>query len=184
VPLVTITSYEMMQRLTCDACKGRGGPHVSMCAGKRPPCRDPQNCMASLRWKVVVVDGEWAGWCNWMGGWVAGVLGSGTSVGGLPLIEVDMRTVRLCVSNHLSVSHQHFLLPLNPNVAPPVPESHTLRTSCKPPDALHTEAVVSAVKAARRAILLTGTPSLSRPFDLFRQVGGSKFEQARRANGG
>lgn len=50
-------------------------------------------------------------------------------------------------------------------------ESHTLRTSNKPPDALHTEAVVAAVKAARRAILLTGTPSLSRPFDLFRQVG-------------
>lgn len=54
---------------------------------------------------------------------------------------------------------------------PPCAESHTLRTSNKPPDALHTEAVVAAVKAARRAILLTGTPSLSRPFDLFRQVG-------------
>lgn len=58
LPLVTITSYEMMQRLTCDACKGRGGQHVSMCAGQRPPCRDPHNCMAALRWQVVIVDGE------------------------------------------------------------------------------------------------------------------------------
>ena len=49
-------------------------------------------------------------------------------------------------------------------------ESHTLRTSEKPPDARHTEAAVSAVRRSRRAIFLTGTPSLSRPFDLFRQV--------------
>ena len=49
-------------------------------------------------------------------------------------------------------------------------ESHTLRTSEKPPDARHTEAAVSAVRRSRRAVFLTGTPSLSRPFDLFRQV--------------
>ena len=49
-------------------------------------------------------------------------------------------------------------------------ESHSLRTSEKPPDARHTEAAVSAVRRSRRAIFLTGTPSLSRPFDLFRQV--------------
>ena len=49
-------------------------------------------------------------------------------------------------------------------------ESHTLRTSEKPPDARHAEAAVSAVRRSRRAIFLTGTPSLSRPFDLFRQV--------------
>lgn len=105
LPLVTITSYEMMQRLTCDACKNRVVQGAGMRAGRRPSCRDLQNCMASQRWKVVIVD-----------------------------------------------------------------ESHTLRTSNKPPDALHTEATVTAVKLARRAILLTGTPSLSRPFDLFRQV--------------
>lgn len=62
VPLVCITSYEMMQRLTCDACKARAGPHASMCAGQRPPCADPMNCMASLRWRVVVVDGERRCW--------------------------------------------------------------------------------------------------------------------------
>lgn len=45
-----------------------------------------------------------------------------------------------------------------------------LRTANRPVDAAHTEAVVAAAKLARRAILLTGTPSLSRPFDLFRQV--------------
>ena len=49
-------------------------------------------------------------------------------------------------------------------------ESHTLRTSNRAPDARHTEAVVSVVKRAAHAIFLSGTPSLSRPFDLFRQV--------------
>lgn len=49
-------------------------------------------------------------------------------------------------------------------------ESHTLRTGDKAPDSGHTEATVRAVKAAEVAVLLTGTPSLSRPFDLYRQV--------------
>ena len=49
-------------------------------------------------------------------------------------------------------------------------ESHTLRTGDKAPDSGHTEATVKAVKAAEVAVLLTGTPSLSRPFDLYRQV--------------
>lgn len=53
------------------------------------------------------------------------------------------------------------------SVSCPAPQ---LRTSNKPPDAQHTEAVVSAVRRARRAVFLTGTPSLSRPYDLFRQV--------------
>lgn len=51
-----------------------------------------------------------------------------------------------------------------------VDESHTMRTTEHPPDAKHTEAVASVIKRARRAILLSGTPSLNRPFDLFRQV--------------
>lgn len=68
------------------------------------------------------------------------------------------------------------VLPLFGSPSPAVPslaaaESHTLRTSSKPPDALHTEAVTAALRLCRRAIMLTGTPSLSRPFDLFRQVG-------------
>lgn len=50
----------MMQRLTCDACKGRGGQHISMVQGQRLPCRDLQNCMAAQRWRVVIVDGEGA----------------------------------------------------------------------------------------------------------------------------
>lgn len=51
-----------------------------------------------------------------------------------------------------------------------VDESHTMRTTEHPPDAKHTETVASVIKRARRAILLSGTPSLNRPFDLFRQV--------------
>ena len=76
------------------------------------------------------------------------------------------------VSSQHTISH----LPCRPAAHPPLSpqpnaaESHTLRTSNKPPDALHTEAVVCCLKLARRAVLLTGTPSLSRPFDLFRQV--------------
>ncbi|RMZ57207.1 hypothetical protein APUTEX25_004041 [Auxenochlorella protothecoides] len=49
-------------------------------------------------------------------------------------------------------------------------ESHTLRTAGQEPDAYHTEATVSVAKRAQRAIFLTGTPSLSKPYDLFRQV--------------
>lgn len=51
-----------------------------------------------------------------------------------------------------------------------VDESHTLRTTSNAPDSRHTEAVVAACKRTQRAVLLSGTPSLSRPFDLFRQV--------------
>lgn len=49
-------------------------------------------------------------------------------------------------------------------------ESHTLKTADRAPDSTNTEAAVAAVKAAQPAVLLTGTPSLSRPFDLYRQV--------------
>jgi len=51
-----------------------------------------------------------------------------------------------------------------------VDESHTLRTADRAPDSNITEATVAAVKASNIAMLLTGTPSLSRPFDLYRQV--------------
>jgi SNF2 family DNA or RNA helicase len=52
-----------------------------------------------------------------------------------------------------------------------VDESHNLRTTnARGTDAPHTEACVAAVKRAKRAVLLSGTPSLSRPYDLFRQV--------------
>jgi hypothetical protein len=49
-------------------------------------------------------------------------------------------------------------------------ESHTLRTTKRPPDALHTEALAATARRAARAVFLSGTPSLNRPFDLFRQV--------------
>ncbi len=51
-----------------------------------------------------------------------------------------------------------------------VDESHALRTVDRAAGAPTTEAAVAAVAAARRAVLLSGTPSLSRPFDLFRQA--------------
>lgn len=101
IPPVTVTSYEMLQRLCCDACKGRSpGQGKGAC----PPC-EGNGCMASVGWKVVIAD-----------------------------------------------------------------ESHTLRTSSHPPDAFHTEATTAVARRAKRAIFLTGTPSLSKPFDLFRQV--------------
>lgn len=61
-------------------------------------------------------------------------------------------------------------LPCFPNQVIIVDESHTLRTTDRPPDSRITEAAVAAVRAAARAVLLSGTPSLSRPYDLFRQV--------------
>jgi hypothetical protein len=51
-----------------------------------------------------------------------------------------------------------------------VDESHSLRTTDRAPDSRNTEAAAAAVKTAKRAVLLSGTPSLSRPYDLFRQV--------------
>jgi SNF2 family DNA or RNA helicase len=52
-----------------------------------------------------------------------------------------------------------------------VDESHNLRTTnARGCDAPHTEACVAAVRRAARAVLLTGTPSLARPYDLYRQV--------------
>ena len=52
-----------------------------------------------------------------------------------------------------------------------VDESHTLRTGNSSAKLIHnTETTVIAGKRASRLILLTGTPSLSRPYDLFRQV--------------
>ncbi len=50
-------------------------------------------------------------------------------------------------------------------------ESHMMRTHNKAPDAAFTEAAAAIGRAADRLLLLSGTPSLNRPFDLFRQVG-------------
>ncbi|KAK9843831.1 hypothetical protein WJX81_008228 [Elliptochloris bilobata] len=96
---VVITSYDMLARLTCAACRGGGGG-----GGARKTCTGSE-CMAGAGWRMVVVD-----------------------------------------------------------------ESHSLRTVDRAAGAPTTEAAVAAVSAARRAVLLSGTPSLSRPFDLFRQV--------------
>ena len=49
-------------------------------------------------------------------------------------------------------------------------ESHMMRTHNKPPDAAFTEAAAAVGRRAKRLLLLSGTPSLNRPFDLFRQV--------------
>ena len=52
-----------------------------------------------------------------------------------------------------------------------VDESHYLRTTNRREnDADTTESTVLAAKRAKRVIMLSGTPSLSRPFDLYRQV--------------
>jgi hypothetical protein len=73
------------------------------------------------------------------------------------------------------------LLILPPPPLPPTPTPHTHPA----------EAAVSAGSAAPRVILLSGTPSLSRPYDLYRQVdllvpgalGRSKEDFARRCVG-
>ena len=91
----------------------------------------------------------------------------------LPDARLSEATVpALCLSMHLLTTYcglQHCLASKGWKIII-ADESHTLRTSEKPPDARHTEAAVSAVRRSTRAVFLTGTPSLSRPFDLFRQV--------------
>lgn len=49
-------------------------------------------------------------------------------------------------------------------------ESHMMRTQNRAPDAFLTEALAAVGQRARRLLLLSGTPSLNRPFDLYRQV--------------
>lgn len=49
-------------------------------------------------------------------------------------------------------------------------ESHMMRTQNRPPDAFFTEVAAAVGQRATRLLLLSGTPSLNRPFDLFRQV--------------
>ena len=49
-------------------------------------------------------------------------------------------------------------------------ESHTLRSTTRATDAQQTEAVASLAASATHVLLLSGTPSLSRPFQLYRQV--------------
>ena len=53
-----------------------------------------------------------------------------------------------------------------------IDESHNLRcsSSSKKADTKQTEACAVVALKARRCILLTGTPSISKPHDLFRQV--------------
>jgi len=51
-----------------------------------------------------------------------------------------------------------------------VDESHCMRTTTGLKDSSQTEACAGVVRGTRRALLLSGTPSLNRPFDLFRQV--------------
>jgi len=49
-------------------------------------------------------------------------------------------------------------------------ESHAMRTTMSKQDSDQTEAASALVRATMRAVLLTGTPSLNRPFDIYRQV--------------
>lgn len=49
-------------------------------------------------------------------------------------------------------------------------ESHTLRTTVNAAEAQQTAAVCALVRGARYAALLSGTPSVTRPYDMFHQV--------------
>ncbi|XP_024542351.1 DNA annealing helicase and endonuclease ZRANB3 [Selaginella moellendorffii] len=51
-----------------------------------------------------------------------------------------------------------------------VDESHNIRCSKRPTDSEETTALMEVARAAPRAVFLSGTPSLSRPFDIFNQV--------------
>ena len=49
-------------------------------------------------------------------------------------------------------------------------ESHTMRTTLGRADSDLTEAAAALARGSMRAVLLTGTPSLNRPFDIYRQA--------------
>eukprot|EP00897_Mesotaenium_endlicherianum_P001819 jgi/Mesen1/1665/ME000135S00648 len=68
-----------------------------------------------------------------------------------------------------------------------VDESHNARTSKRRAETDDTQAMLELVRNTRRALLLSGTPSLTRPFDIFNQIdslrpgllGRNKYEFAR-----
>jgi hypothetical protein len=122
LPPVTVTSFRMLEHLTCRACKRthawreEEGPELARAAaaaaaarGRAPPpppgCRAPGACFATLGWRMLVVD-----------------------------------------------------------------ESHNLRATAGAADAQHTEAARAAATRAARVVFLSGTPSLSKPFDLWNQI--------------
>ncbi|GAX84585.1 hypothetical protein CEUSTIGMA_g12006.t1 [Chlamydomonas eustigma] len=125
LPLITITSYEMTKRLTCQACIDSRGYAAfeerqrqlaeRLSSEKRPKsppprhekkdCTEPSCCFGSLPFGMVIVD-----------------------------------------------------------------ESHNLRSSKRVQENQQTEACSLVALRCRRCVFLTGTPSLSKPHDLFRQV--------------
>eukprot|EP00798_Chlamydomonas_sp_ICE-L_P014800 gene14800-20855_t len=173
LPLITITSYEMLRRLTCEVCgrvtqtwagqappgQARGPPF-----GQRPPPygQAPPNSTANS------------------GGFLSSsALQGGPEAGPGPVTLGPQSGQRPPPGTYGSACAAE----RGPCVRPTtclaslgwkviiVDESHNLKTTnARHQDSPQTEACVTALKKSKRVILLTGTPSLSRPFDLFRQV--------------
>ncbi|GIM10874.1 hypothetical protein Vretimale_14474, partial [Volvox reticuliferus] len=146
LPRITITSYEMMRRLTCPACsktKMSLPPQTTEVPGGM--------AKAAAATGATGVSGGGAGAAAGGGGGGKGSSGAGGS-----------RTVCWGPDRCMAAMPWGMVI---------VDESHNLRTTnSRDADSPHTEACVAAVARVKRAVLLSGTPSLSRPYDLFRQV--------------
>jgi hypothetical protein len=141
MPRVTVTSFEMMKRLTCDFCQ-RGARFPT---GSRP------------------AHGGGSG-----GGGSGGGAPGGNYAPAVPAAAAASAAALARANRCPGPGRCMAALPWGVVV---VDESHNLRTTASPAaDAPSTEACVAACKRAPRCLMLTGTPSLSRPYDLYRQV--------------
>ncbi|WIA10259.1 hypothetical protein OEZ85_010458 [Tetradesmus obliquus] len=155
LPQITITSYEMMKRLSCPACQklpghsGSGGGRGGRGGGRGG--RGGRGAAAAAAGGAGAAEGVDAASAAAAAAAAAASGGRAKHGGG-------------CTGP----DHCMAALPWGVII---MDESHNLRTTnSRGADSPHTEAAVAAGAAARRLILLSGTPSLSRPYDLFRQV--------------
>lgn len=184
LPAITITSYEMMKRLSCAACQkllqgqagggvsggslgrsgsGRGRGRGGSAKGK-PCCTGP----GTFPWGC---SSSWIACCLWR---VSCDLLAPRAYTLCRSCVCILLTPAASSSEHAaaastnSADHCMAALPWGVMI---IDESHNLRTTnSRQADSPHTEAAVAAGSRVGRLILLSGTPSLSRPYDLYRQI--------------
>ncbi|KAJ4960943.1 hypothetical protein NE237_020853 [Protea cynaroides] len=97
------------------------------------------------------------------------------------------RCPRVVVISYTMLHHLHESMLKHEWALVIVDESHHVRCSKKASEPLEIQAVLDVAKLVKRIILLSGTPSLSRPYDIFNQIdmlwpgllGKNKFEFAK-----
>lgn len=171
MPLITITSFEMLRRLTCDACRQplQGGPSTG--SGSAAAAAPTSSAGSGYPSSSVAASSTTSA----AEGHAPASLASSAVAAPPPqlqqprLQDAPGAVGRPCLRP--GCKGPGFCMAALPWGVVVVDESHNLRTtSIKNTDSPHTEACVTTLSRANRRILLTGTPSLAKPFDLYRQI--------------